>query len=45
MKRIWEIEYQGGEGDILGITQETEGWPDWQMAFAQTRICSKKWNA
>ena len=35
----WKIEWkEGGLDDSLGIMQETEVWPYWQMIYAQNRI-------
>ena len=34
-----------GKGDPLGIVQEIEIWPYYQMVYAQTRICSREWDA
>ena len=33
-----------GEGDPLGIVQDIESWPFYQMIYAQTRIRSEIWN-
>ena len=34
----------GGKRDLLGIVQEIHIWTSWQMVYAQTRICSSKWD-
>ena len=34
-----------GEGDPLGIVQEIEIWPYYQMVRAQTRIYPREWDA
>ena len=33
------------DDDSLGIMQEIQVWPNYQMAYAQTRITSEKWDA
>ena len=34
----------GGENYPLGIVQEIEIWPYYQMLYTQTRICPGKWD-
>ena len=33
------------EGDLLGIVQEIKIWSYYQIVYAQTRICSREWDA
>ena len=35
----------GGQGDPLGIVQEIEIRPNYEMVYAQTRICPGEWDA
>ena len=44
-KRVPVKTQLSGEGDPLGIVQETEIWPKSLMVYAQTRIQSGKWDA
>ena len=41
-KEVQEQGWLGGEGDPLGILPGTKTWPNWQIVYAQTRICSRK---
>ena len=35
----------GGDGDHLGIAQETKVCPYWQRVYVQTRIYVRKWDS
>ena len=42
-KRVQDYIWQGGEGDPLGIVQEIEISPFYQIVYTQTRIRSGEW--
>ena len=41
-KGVWDEKLLGEEGDPLGVVQENEIWPYYQIVYEQARICLRE---
>ena len=44
-KRLEDLTWLGGKGYPLGIVQEIDVWPYYQIVHVQTRICPGEWDS
>ena len=42
---VQKSEWLGGKGDPLEDKQVIEFWHNYQIVYAQTRICPRKWDS